>query len=129
MRLLLDTHTFLWFIDGTVLSSRIRQMIEDTANERVLSVASLWEMSIKVSIGKLSLGLPFASLVETQIEGNLIRLLPIAPTHLDVLAGLPYHHRDPFDRLIIAQAIIENAIILSRDTAFDDYPINRVWRQ
>ena len=129
MKLLLDTHTFLWFIGGSPKLTRyICQLIEEPANERLLSVASLWEMSIKVSLDKLKLSTSFVDLVAEQVYGNAISLLDIAPEHLDVLRTLPFHHRDPFDRLIIAQGLSESLPILSRDNAFDDYGVRRLWR-
>ena len=128
MRLLLDTHTFLWFIDGdTALSPYARQLIEDRTNERLLSIASLWEMAIKASLGRLTLALPFTGLVAEHVHGNAIELFEILPRHLDVLTTLPFHHKDPFDRMIIAQSQAENIPILSRDSAFDDYAIRRLW--
>lgn len=128
MRLLLDTHTFLWFIDGNPkLTSHVHQLIEELTNERLLSVASLWEMSIKNSLGKLKLPLPFTKLVAEQVYGNGIELLHITPEHLDVLRTLPFYHKDPFDRLIIAQSMSEDIPVLSREKAFDDYTIRRFW--
>ncbi len=130
MRLLLDTHAFLWFIRADPrLSGHARQLIESRDNERHLSVASLWEMSIKSSLGKLRLSLPFTELVSEHVAGNAIGLLHIAPDHLDVLRQLPFHHKDPFDRLIIAQSIAEDFSLLSRDGAFDAYGIERRWRE
>ena len=128
MRLLLDTHTFLWFIDGdTALSPYARQLIEDRTNERLLSIASLWEMAIKASLGRLTLALPFTGLVAEHVHGNAIELFEILPRHLDALTTLPFHHKDPFDRMIIAQSQADNIPILSRDSAFDDYAIRRLW--
>jgi PIN domain nuclease of toxin-antitoxin system len=128
VRLLLDTHTFLWFIDGdTALSPYARQLIEDRTNERLLSIASLWEMAIKASLGRLTLTLSFTGLVAEHVHGNAIELFEILPRHLDVLTTLPFHHKDPFDRMIIAQSQAENIPILSRDSAFDDYAIRRLW--
>ena len=128
MKLLFDTHTFLWFINGDAnLSAAARQLIENHENERLLGIASLWELAIKISIGKLELNISFTNLLEQQITGNAIDLLPISPAHLDVLKTLSFHHRDPFDRLIIAQSIVENVPILSRDITFDLYPIERRW--
>lgn len=128
MRLLLDTHTFLWFIDGNEkLNSYARQLIEEFTNECFLSVASLWEMSIKNSLGKLNLPLPFTKLISKHVYGNAIKLLHIAPEHLDVLRTLSFYHKDPFDRLIIAQSLSENIPILSQERAFDDYMIRRFW--
>lgn len=129
MRLLLDTHTFLWFIGGSSkLSVAARTLIEDPANERFLSVASLWEMSIKASLGRLKLALPFTDLVQGEVLGNAMELLAIRPTHLDVLAKLPFHHKDPFDRLIVAQAMAEAMPIVSKDKAFENYPVGLLWQ-
>jgi PIN domain nuclease of toxin-antitoxin system len=128
MRLLLDTHTFLWFIEGSLnLSDVARDLIEDQANQRFLSVASLWEMSIKVSIGKLELGMTFTELVKREVYGNAIELLEIQPEHLDELAKLPFHHKDPFDRLMIAQSLAEGIPIVTKDAAFRSYPVSLLW--
>jgi PIN domain nuclease of toxin-antitoxin system len=128
MRLLLDTHTFLWFIAGDPnLSPKARLLIEDAANQPLLSVASLWEMAIKVSLGKLSFDQPFKTLIPQQLSLNGITLLDITINHIAVITNLPFHHRDPFDRLIIAQAIIEQIPIVGKDTAFDSYDISRLW--
>lgn len=103
MRLLLDTHTFLWFIGGdAALSPYARQLIEDRSNKRLLSIASLWEMAIKVSLDRLTVPLPFTALVTEHVSGNAIEICEIVPHHLDVLTTLPFYHKDPFDRLIIA---------------------------
>ncbi|MEM9998511.1 MAG: type II toxin-antitoxin system VapC family toxin [Bacteroidota bacterium] len=128
MTVLLDTHTFLWFIAGHAsLSDTARQRIEDPSTERLLSVASLWEMSIKASLGRLQIRLPFPELVTQQVEGNGIRVLGIKPFHLEALRTLPFHHRDPFDRLMIAQALIEGIPILGKDRAFAAYPVTTIW--
>jgi len=128
VRLLLDTHTFLWFIGGnTALSPYARQLIEDRTNERLLSITSLWEMAIKASLGRLTLTLSFTDLVAEHVHGNAIELFEILPHHLDILTTLPFYHKDPFDRMIIAQGQAENIPILSRDSAFDDYAIRRLW--
>ncbi|MEK7275681.1 MAG: type II toxin-antitoxin system VapC family toxin, partial [Candidatus Desantisbacteria bacterium] len=94
-----------------------------------LSVASLWEMSIKNSLGKLKLPLPFTKLIAEQVYGNAIKLLHITPEHLDMLRTLHFYHKDPFDRLIIAQSLSEDIPILSRGQAFDDYAIQRFWNR
>ena len=128
MKFLLDTHTFLWFIEGSFnLSDVAKHLIEDQANQRFLSVASLWEMSIKVSIGKLELGMTFAELVKHEVYRNAIELLEIQPEHLDELAKLPFHHKDPFDRLMIAQSLAENIPIVTKDSAFGSYPVTLLW--
>ena len=112
MRLLLDTHTFLWFVSGNPkLSANARRLIEDTENSRALSVASLWEIAIKASIGKLKLDLSIIDLVDIHIKSNAIGLLNISPKHLDSLLELPFHHKDPFDRLIISQGKTENLML------------------
>ena len=126
MRQLLDTHSFIWFVMGNPrISPRLRSLIED--NENLLSIASVWEMAIKHSSGKLSFGLPFRIFIEQQLSLNSIELLSINLDHIDVIAALPFHHRDPFDRLLIAQSMVERIPILSADSAFDAYPITRLW--
>ncbi|MCX6029627.1 MAG: type II toxin-antitoxin system VapC family toxin [Chloroflexi bacterium] len=128
MRLLLDTHTLLWFIEGSPrLSTRARALIEDEENEVFLSVASLWEIAIKVSLGKLRLARPFEALIPQQLSLNDITLLDIAINHASNVITLPFHHRDPFDRLLIAQAQVEQMPIVGDDPAFDPYPVTRLW--
>jgi PIN domain nuclease of toxin-antitoxin system len=128
MNLLLDTHTFLWFIMGSPhLSADTRALIEDLANERFLSVASLWEIAIKLNIGRLALTAPFDVLIPQQLSLNSIELLNIKIDHAMVVATLPLHHRDSFDRLLIAQAMVEKMPIVGIDKAFDAYPVTRLW--
>ena len=128
MKLLLDTHTLLWFIAGNLsLSASARALIEDAANEKFVSIVSIWETAIKVSIGKMSLSAPFDVLFPHQIEVNGFELLPVKIEHTSVVTSLPFHHRDPFDRLLIAQAIEEKMTLLSVDTVFDDYGVTRLW--
>lgn len=128
MRLLLDTHTFLWFVNGDLkLSQHARALIEDVFNERLLSIASIWEMAIKASTGRLSFTSPFDIFVSEQMRQNSINFLPISVAHVAETITLPYHHRDPFDRLLIAQGIVENIPIASVDSAFDAYPVTRLW--
>ena len=128
MKLLLDTHSFLWFIGGSSrLSRNARMLIEDVSNQSVLSLASIWEIAIKVSIGKLSLGQTFETFIPQQMSLNGIGLLEISFPHTAVVATLPFHHRDPFDRLLIAQAIVEQIPIVSCDTALGRYAITRLW--
>ena len=128
MRLLLDTHTFLWFIAGDErLSGPAREAIADIKNEVLLSIASLWEIAIKLSLGKLELEGPFDALIPQLLADNAVKILPIELEHLFVLAELPFHHRDPFDRLIIAQGLAENIPILSADGAFREYPVRIIW--
>ena len=128
MNLLLDTNAFLWFIAGDEnLSSVARTTIENPENNRYLSVASLWEIAIKVSIGKLELSEPFEKLIPEQLTENGIQLLDISVAHTALIASLPFHHRDPFDRLIAAQAKVEQMTLISSDDVFDKYEINRNW--
>jgi PIN domain nuclease of toxin-antitoxin system len=128
MKLLLDTHTFLWFIEGDLnLGSTARNLIEEESNQRFLSIVSLWEISIKISLNKLVLQMSFTDLVSQQIHGNAIELLAIQAAHLDELAKIPFYHKDPFDRLIIAQSIVENMAVISKDTAFARYPVTLLW--
>lgn len=128
MKLLLDTHTFLWFIAGDVqLDAYARQLIEDTGNERYLSVASVWEITIKSSLGRLIVPVPPSQLVRDHVWANAIDLLAITPEQLDTLYTLPYHHKDPFDRILIAQAIQEGMLLLTKDAAFDAYDVQKAW--
>ena len=128
MKLLLDTHTFIWFVtDSRQLSTTAKTLIENEYNEKLFSVASVWEMTIKHSIRKLSFELPFKNFVEQQMQQNSMSLLNVQFVHLDIVANLPLHHRDPFDRLIIAQAMVERIPIVGTDRIFDSYPIERLW--
>ena len=128
MRLLLDTHSLLWFIGGDAnLPESARSLIEDPANQSFVSVASLWEMAIKVSLGRLTLKSSFETLVPHQLQQNGFGLLPITVAHLASVISLPFHHRDPFDRLLIAQATVEQMALVSRDGAFEAYDVNRLW--
>ncbi|MBA3470394.1 MAG: type II toxin-antitoxin system VapC family toxin [Herpetosiphonaceae bacterium] len=128
MRCLLDTHTFLWFIGRhPALPSAIRERIEQPTTLRFLSIASLWEMAIKINAGKLEIGMPFPTLVHDHVVGNGIMLLSIDADHLEIFSQLPLHHRDPFDRLLIAQAMTEGMTLLSRDGMFDQYGVQRQW--
>lgn len=128
MNLLLDTHSFLWFIGGNArLSEPARSWIESEANQSFVSIASLWEIAIKASLGKLSLAQPFEELIPGQLEKNGFILLEIRVQHLSALLTLPFHHRDPFDRLLISQAQVEEMAIVSADDRFDAYITKRVW--
>lgn len=128
MKLLLDTHTFLWFSsDDPALPPSARTRIEDGRNDKFLSVASIWEMALKIAIGKLDLGAELGDLVATGAERNGITIMEVRKEHALGVVGLPLHHRDPFDRLLVAQALVEGMVILGRDSAFDVYPVRRVW--
>ncbi|MEG4289371.1 type II toxin-antitoxin system VapC family toxin [Microcoleus sp. C2C3] len=122
MRLLLDTHTFIWYVtDNPRLSAHVKLLIENENNEKLVSIASIWEMAIKHSIGRLNFSLPFMEFVGQQLTVSNIGLLEINLQHIEVVASLPLHHRDPFDRLIIAQSMAEQIPILSVDAIFDAY--------
>ncbi|MBV9468465.1 MAG: type II toxin-antitoxin system VapC family toxin [Abitibacteriaceae bacterium] len=128
MKYLLDTHSLIWFIEGNLqLSVHARQVIDNEGNELFISIASLWEMAIKFSISKLDLGQPFESLFPAQLEHNSIEILGITVEHLKAVCNLPFYHRDPFDRLIIAQAQVEQLPIISLDKIFDSYGVKREW--
>lgn len=128
MNILLDTHTFLWFVnDDSLLSEPAKRLIEDDASQPFLSAASLWEIAIKMSLGKLTLKQPYEIFIPEQLALNGIGILNIAITHTAAIAALPFHHRDPFDRLLIAQAKTENMPVVSADAAFDAYGIKRIW--
>ena len=128
MRLLLDTHTFLWFLlEDPQLSTTASDLIIDPTNDIEVSPAMYWEIAIKISLGKYELPEPYDIFIEREIVANDSRILPIEPKHTAVLTTLPFHHRDPFDRLLIVQAMVEAIPILSIDTVFDAYPVTRVW--
>ena len=128
MKLLLDTHAFIWWdSDPSKLSSRVVSLCQNRANLVLLSVVSVWEMQIKHQLGKLTLGLPLRELVETHKEVNDIQLLPVYLEHVLELENLPAVHTDPFDRLLVAQARVEGSILLSHDSAFEDYPVAVTW--
>jgi PIN domain nuclease of toxin-antitoxin system len=128
MKLLLDTHTFIWWdSDPRRLTPHVLEMCQDPANLLLLSVASVWEMQIKLQLGKLKLILPLAELVESQKQINKIQILAVELEHVLALDGLPPHHKDPFDRLLIAQAYIEEAVLISKDPVFTKYPLKVVW--
>jgi PIN domain nuclease of toxin-antitoxin system len=128
MNVLLDTHTFLWFIANDLrLSSQAQALIQDSGNRRLLSMASLWEIAIKISLGKLTLAQPFDQFIPRQLQLNQIEILAIELPHLAAVVAMPFHHRDPFDRLMAAQCQIEALPIISADPAFDAYSIRRVW--
>jgi PIN domain nuclease of toxin-antitoxin system len=127
-RLLLDTHAFLWWVsDAPELSNTAREAISDTGNECFLSIASCWEMAIKSSIGKLRLSKPIERFVNDLITENGFRLLSIDLRHTAKVASLPFHHRDPFDRLLLAQAITEKLTIVTADNQFSSYGVKLLW--
>jgi PIN domain nuclease of toxin-antitoxin system len=128
VRILLDSHAFLWFILGDQrLSDRARVAIAAADTDVLISPATLWEMAIKVRLGRYTLPGPFGPFMDTQLTSNRIRLLPIEVRHTAILASMPFHHRDPFDRLIVAQALAESIGVVSVDAMLDAYGVSRLW--
>ena len=128
MRLLLDTQVFLWMLSGAVeLSSRARRHVVNADNNLYLSLASVWEIAIKSGIGKLRIDEPIETFLPTQMRANDIDQLDISFRHVARVASLPFHHRDPFDRLLACQALEEKLALISADPIFDRYKIPRVW--
>ena len=127
MRILLDTHIFIWMAtEPERLSPHITASIIDHQNSLFLSLASIWEIQIKVALGKLDLKSDLATIVDIQTEQNSIQLLSIDLKHIYALSNLPAHHRDPFDRLLIAQSQVEGMTLATVDSAFDRYEIDRL---
>jgi PIN domain nuclease of toxin-antitoxin system len=127
MNVIIDTHAFIWFINGdSKLPNSSIKLIKDGGNKCFLSKASLWEIAIKVSLKKLELASDFLSLNDL-ITSNNLEILPISFNHLLTLSSLPFYHRDPFDRLIISQAKFENLTIISKDKYFALYPVKTLW--
>jgi len=123
MRLLIDTHILLWFLEGNQLLATSRhQIIADPENDIFVSIGSLWEMAIKISLNKLTLSYPLAEIVD-HITSENINILPILPAHAIEISVLPFHHRDPFDRLLVAQSRIERLALMSNDKNFKSYEI------
>lgn len=129
MRVLLDTQALLWFLlDDSRLPEHARAIIGDRENAVEVSPASYWEIAIKISLGKYALDEPLAGFFQRELRDNNLAILPILPVHAEQVASLPFHHRDPFDRLIIGQALAERIPVLSSDAQWDAYPIRRLWR-
>jgi PIN domain nuclease of toxin-antitoxin system len=128
MRLLIDAHTFLWFVwDDLQLGTNARALIVNPTNQKLISTVTYWEIAIKVSIGKIDLGEPYRAFMHREINRNNFDILPVSVDHAAAVSLLPFHHRDPFDRMLVAQAIVEQIPIVSGDPAFDAYSITRLW--
>ncbi len=128
MNLLLDTQALIWFLEGDVrLTPPAQQAIETPENLKYVSMASGWEMAIKTALGKLKLPLPFPELFPGRLEALGLLILPIQSHHFHRLLSLPRHHGDPFDRLLVAQALSENFTVVGNDAAFDTYGVRRHW--
>lgn len=131
MNYLLDTHTFMWFVtDAPELSKKARNLMEQDDANLFLSIASIWEMAIKNSLGKLEIYTDFST-VPKDLTDNDIEFLPIKYEHTAIINRIPFHHKDPFDRMIIAQALFENMDVIGIDEKFDEYfkgtGIKRIW--
>ena len=128
MRLLLDTHSVIWYVDQDhLLSPAAHAAITDPNNELLLSAASVWEAAIKVSLNKLTLSLPYRRWMQKALADLSLAMLPITIDYADAQVALPWHHRDPFDRLIAAQALTDKIPVVSADAVFDRYGITRMW--
>lgn len=128
MKILLDTHAFIWWdSEPHKLSPRALAACRNQTNTLILSVVSVWEMQIKLQLGRLQLRLPLAGIIKNQQQQNGIKVLPVKLSHVLALQSLSLHHSDPFDRLLIAQAIVEKAELVNADTAFPQYPVSLIW--
>ena len=128
MKLLLDTHTLLWLVENDPqLSQAALDLLVDPGNELLLSPATYWELAIKISIRKYQLADPLADYIAEAVQLYGLSILPIDVKHAEAIVTLPHHHKDPFDRMLIAQSIVENVALVSSDDAFDAYPIQRLW--
>ena len=128
MKLLLDSHTLIWAVENPAkLSPLAAAAILDPNNERWLSAASIWEIAIKAGQGKLSLSLPYGKWMENAIGDLVLVVLPITIEYANAQSQLPYYHRDPFDRMLIAQSQLENLVMISQDALLDSYGIQRLW--
>jgi PIN domain nuclease of toxin-antitoxin system len=128
VRLLVDTHAFLWMaLEPERLSDTARDLLVDPSVEKRLSIVSAWEMAIKLSLGKLQLDDPLDELIESEAIDNGFVWQSLRRAHVVAVATLPFHHRDPFDRVLVAQAAHEGLVLLSADVAFDAYEVRRAW--
>lgn len=128
MRVLLDTHTLIWAQDeASKLGAAAARAVRDPANQLIVSAATVWEIAIKMALGKLKLSLPYRAWVLKAISDLQLTELPITLDYAERQAGLPFHHRDPFDRLLAAQALVENCPLVSGDAIFDAYGVRRIW--
>lgn len=128
MKLVVDAHAFLWYhMADPRLSATAHAAVLNVQNQLLLSMASLWEIAIKVSIGKLSLPGPFETLIPSQMQLTAMQVLDVRFQHVARVIALPFHHNDPFDRILAAQCLVENLPLLSRDTVFDQYGVQRIW--
>jgi PIN domain nuclease of toxin-antitoxin system len=129
MNIILDTHCFIYSIEGnrSAFSEKALSIILDKTNHIFLSLASVWEMQVKIQIGKLKLENELSKVIDEQLQTNDLRLLTISANHIYNLSQLPFHHKDPFDRIIISQAMTEGFSLLSKDAQISKYQVNVIW--
>lgn len=128
MNLLLDTNAFIWWAtEPEKLSPQARAQCESDNNNLLLSLASIWEMQIKLQLGKLKIDYPLRTFVEYQQQADDLQILPMTMAHVYALDTLPFHHKDPFDRIIIAQANVEELFVVTKDEIFSSYPVKLIW--
>lgn len=127
MRLLLDTHVLLWYLDGELLPKEVVKALEDAKNQRIVSIVSLWELSIKISLKKIQTSRTLSEIHDHLLSKINFEILNIEYLHLSTLLTIPHFHNDPFDRLLIAQAISENLTIISADRHFPEYSVDLIW--
>ncbi len=128
MKILIDTHALIWLLeDSPKLSERARATFAERENALHVSIASYWEMCIKISIGKLRLRVGWEPALQQELRRNGVRWLPLEPHHAEGVIALPWHHRDPFDRLLIAQARAEGMHVLTADEHFTAYDVPVIW--
>lgn len=128
MKLLLDTHAFMWWhSEPEKIPDQTLSLLQDPNHDILLSLVSLWEMQIKIQLGKLTLREDLEIIVQSEQEQNDIKLITITLPHIIKLKDLPHYHKDPFDRLLIAQSVVENTILISRDSIFNSYDCSVIW--
>jgi PIN domain nuclease of toxin-antitoxin system len=128
LRLLLDTHALIWAVDAPEkLGKAATEAIQSSSNQLYLGAGSIWELAIKISLDKLSLSIPFKSWIDRAMQALEVSVIPITIDHADAQAGLPWHHRDPFDRLLAAQAQVESLPLVSTDLVFDLHGVTQIW--
>jgi PIN domain nuclease of toxin-antitoxin system len=128
MKLLFDTQAFIWWDSAPAnLPASVLALCQDPANTLLLSVVSAWEMQIKSHLGKLKFATPLGDIITNQRQANSVEILPITLDHVLNLEGLPDHHKDPFDRLLVAQALVEEAFLISNDPVIQQYPVKLAW--
>ena len=128
MKLLLDTHAFIWWFDEPErLPARVLEALRDPGNELMLSAISVFEMHLKIELGKLDIGLPLEEVVRDHERADGMAALPLRAAHVYALRDLPRLHRDPFDRLLVAQAVVEDALLVTADETVAQYPVRVLW--